>query len=247
MSQGPVWTDELLRNPHDVADKASRVRSMFNAIAPRYENTNTICSAGRDAAWRARAVQLADIDANDVVLDIACGTGDFARAFLRAGPRCVIGCDFAHEMLVRAAGGGSPRRWVEADALRLPFADRSFTVVSCAFGVRNFLSLDTGLSEMLRVLQPGGRVIILEFARPKSGLFRFGYELYANRIMPVLASWISRDRSGAYRYLPRSVVSFLDAAQMCRRMESVGFQSVTATPLTFGVATVYCGRAAKGP
>ncbi len=220
---------------------------MFNAIAPRYECTNTICSGGRDAYWRNRAVQLASIRSDDDVLDIACGTGDFTRAFARAHPRSVTGCDFAHEMLTRAARTpGTVRRWIEADALRLPFNDGSFSLTSCAFGVRNFVDLDAGLSEMLRVLKPGGRSVILEFARPKSVLFRVTYELYANRIMPWAASCISGDQSGAYRYLPRSVVSFLNAEQMCDRLKKAGFEAFSATPLTFGVVTVYLAWRAKG-
>ena len=236
----PIWTDDLLRAPHEVADKASRVRSMFNAIAPRYERTNTICSGGRDAYWRTRAVQLACVRPDDDALDVACGTGDLTRAFARAGSRSVTGCDFAHEMLTRAAqASGDAPRWVEADALRLPFLDASFSLVSCAFGVRNFVDLDAGLTEMHRVLKPGGRVVILEFARPKSLFIRAGYEFYANRIMPRAASWISGDQSGAYRYLPRSVVSFLSADQMGERVKKAGFATFSATPLTFGVANVY--------
>jgi demethylmenaquinone methyltransferase/2-methoxy-6-polyprenyl-1,4-benzoquinol methylase len=243
----PIWNDDLLRAPHEVADKASRVRSMFNAIAPRYQRTNTICSAGRDAHWRNRAVQLAAIRSDDDVLDIACGTGDFTRAFAFARPRSVIGCDFAHEMLTRAAQApGTAHRWVEADALRLPFRDGAFSLLSCAFGVRNFVDLDAGLAEMHRVLKPGGRAVILEFARPKSAWFRVTYEFYANRIMPWAASWISGDQSGAYRYLPRSVVSFLDAKQMGDRLKQAGFAAISATPLTFGVATVYRAWKAKG-
>ena len=213
---------------------------MFNAIAPRYERTNTICSGGRDAYWRNRAVRLAAIRSDDDVLDIACGTGDFTRAFAQAHPRSVTGCDFAHEMLIRAAQApGTESRWVEADALHLPFQDGSYSLISCAFGVRNFVDLDTGLAEMYRVLKPGGRAVILEFARPKSFLFRTLYEFYSNRIMPWAASCISGDQSGAYRYLPRSVVSFQSAEQFCDRLKKAGFEKFSTTPLTFGVATVY--------
>lgn len=234
------------------ADKAGRVRGMFDAIAPRYELVNTLFSGGRDAAWRRRAVALTRVTAADRVLDVACGTGDFARAFQRAGVQQVIGCDFAHQMLVRARAGEAagragiherfPRAWVEADALRLPFADRSFTIVSCAFGVRNFADLDAGLVEMHRVLASDGRAVILEFTRPKNAGFRKLYELYANRLMPRAAAWVSGDRSGAYRYLPRSVVSFLDAEQMCARLIRAGFKAPSAVPLTFGVVTVYLAR-----
>lgn len=240
MTADPLWNDDLLQAPHKVADKAARVRTMFNTIAPRYEYTNTICSGGRDAYWRRRAVELAAITKEDEVLDIACGTGDFARSLANANPRSVTGCDFAHEMLVRAAQAqsGIPR-WVEADALRLPFPDACFSAVSCAFGVRNFVNLDSGLAEMHRVLKPGGRTVILEFGRPSSPLIRVLYEFYSNRIMPWAASRISGDLSGAYRYLPRSVVSFLTMEQMCERLQEAGFEATSATPLTFGVVNVY--------
>ncbi len=236
----------MLRTPHQVADKASRVRNMFNAIAPRYERTNTICSVGRDAQWRNRTVALAAVRSDDDILDIACGTGDLTRAFVRANPRSVTGCDFAHEMLVRAAQAQSDMHgWVEADALRLPFPDGAYSLISCAFGVRNFVDLDAGLAEMHRVLKPAGRVIILEFSRPKSVLFRAAYELYSNRIMPWAASCISGDQSGAYRYLPRSVVSFPGAEEMGNRLRMAGFVEFSATPLTFGVAHIYRAWKAK--
>lgn len=268
----PVWTPELLQSPHETADKAGRVRRMFNAIAPRYELVNTLFSAGRDAYWRRRAVELACVRGDDDVLDVACGTGDFARAFIQAGPRRVVGCDFAHEMLIRAVGtiegrlpgaeapgnfrppsgrkgtrtrGGERETdspvapWIEADALRLPFADGSFSITSCAFGVRNFDDLDAGLREMHRVLRPGGRAVILEFMRPTNAVIRRVYEFFTNRVMPLAASWVSGDRSGAYRYLPRSVVTFLNADQMCAKLHTAGFVQATATPLTWGVVTVY--------
>jgi demethylmenaquinone methyltransferase/2-methoxy-6-polyprenyl-1,4-benzoquinol methylase len=238
----PAWTRGELCAPHEAADKASKVRRMFNAIAPRYELINSLFSAGRDAVWRRRAVQLATVGRRDLVLDVACGTGDFARAFLDAGPKLVVGCDFAHDMLTLAADRGrAGLQWCEGDALHLPFGDQSFAITSCAFGVRNFQSLGAGLAEMHRILGPGGRVVILEFSRPRNRIARGLYELYSTRIMPVAASVISRDRSGAYRYLPRSVVSFIDADQMCAELQQAGFTDVKATPLTFGVVTVYTG------
>lgn len=239
--QEPAWTSELLDAPHDVPDKASRVRGMFNAIAPRYELVNALCSGGLDAGWRRHTVRQSSVTSDDDVLDIATGTGDLARAFARAAPRSIVGMDFAHEMLTlahRDATGGVDR-WCEADALRLPFRDASFSITSCAFGVRNFRDLDAGLAEMHRVLKPGGRAVILEFTRPKNALARACYELYSTRFMPLFAAWLSGDRSGAYRYLPKSVVSFLDATQMCDRLREVGFSEARATPLTMGVVTVY--------
>jgi len=265
----PVWDKQLLIAPHRAADKARRVRAMFEAIAPSYERVNTIFSGGRDAVWRRAAVRLARVGRDDTVLDIACGTGDFARVFAAAGASRVVGCDFAHQMLVLAACGvrqrsslrgrrrssssrpaeldangrpASTLRWCEADALRLPFQDGSFSIAACAFGVRNFQDLAAGFSEMHRVLRPGGRVVILEFSRPANRLAGLAYEVYSTKIMPLAASWLSGDRSGAYRYLPRSVLSFYSAEQMCARLGQAGFTDATATPLTFGVVTVYVAR-----
>ena len=249
---GPAWTSEALASPHSVADKSGRVRRMFNGIAPRYALINSLFSFGCDARWRRQAVDLASPRTDDRVVDIACGTGDFARAFTRVGSRAVVGCDFAHEMLKLAAGhdsrdsaGRSAQSqardpvWCEADALCLPFRSGSFSIASCAFGVRNFQDLDAGLVEMYRVLRPGGRAVILEFTRPKNPLARGSYTLYSEYLMPVAATLIAGDRTGAYRYLPRSVVSFLDAEQMCARLRQAGFVEVTATPLTMGIVTVY--------
>ena len=238
----PLWTPDLLQEPHAAADKAGRVRRMFNAIAPRYELVNAVFSGGRDAAWRRKAVHLAAVRHDDDVLDVACGTGNFARAFAEAQPQSVTGCDFAHEMLRRAGSGGADVRWCEADALRLPFAAATFSLVSCAFGVRNFQDLDRGLAEMFRVLRPGGRAVILEFTRPENPLIRGVYELYTRHIMPVGARLLSGDHSGAYRYLPKSVVTFLDSAQFSRRLLSAGFAACATTQLTLGAVTVYVAR-----
>lgn len=243
----PAWNSQSLAQPHRAPDKSVRVRRMFNGIARRYEFINTLFSAGRDTAWRREAVRLAQIGPTDDVLDIAAGTGDFSRVFAAAGARSVVGVDFAHEMLklAAAAKNQTATRWCEADALRLPFANESCSVVSSAFGVRNFADLDEGLREMHRVLRPGGRAVILEFTTPTNRIARAGYHLYSQRIMPFLASLISGDREGAYRYLPRSVVSFPDAEQVCRRLEEAGFVDVQANPLTMRIVTVYVARRDK--
>jgi len=234
-----VWTTGSLASPHDAPDKAGRIRRMFNAIAPRYELVNSVFSGGRDAVWRRKAVALAAVRCDDDVLDIACGTGDFARAFAAAGPRSLVGCDFAHEMLIRAAARPVPPcRWCEGDALRLPFGAGGFSIVSCAFGVRNFADLDGGLKEMYRVLRPGGRAVILEFTRPQNRLVRAVYEFYCRKVMPVVASLLSGDKTGAYRYLPRSVVTFADARQMSERLAGTGFSRVIVAPFTLGAVTI---------
>lgn len=254
MSKQAVWTQKALRSPHEAADKAERVRRMFNAIAPRYELVNSLFSAGRDTYWRRKAVELTCVQSDDLVLDLACGTGDFARAFARAEPACIVGVDFAHEMLLRAAGltprGRTARRvardlhWVEADALRLPFREGTFSIVSCAFGVRNFADWDAGLAEVRRILRPGGRAVILEFQRPAHGAFRRVFEFFSNHVMPIAATWVSSDRSGAYRYFPRSVLSFLTAEQMQEKLRAAGFADMTVTPLTHGIVAVHIARTA---
>ena len=242
------WDEQRLASPHAQADKAARVRHMFDSVASRYELVNHLFSAWRDRAWRRTAVRLAGVGPDDTVLDVGCGTGGFLRAFAAVAdpPRRLVGGDFSHGMLREATRRGRSRRgcwfhWVEADALRLPLASESFTVACCAFGVRNFQDLDTGLREMWRILRTGGRIVILEFTRPKSRAFRAIYEFYAGRFMPWAATWLSGDRTGAYRYLPRSVVSFISAAEMCTRLERAGFGNITAKAMSVGIVTVYVG------
>jgi demethylmenaquinone methyltransferase/2-methoxy-6-polyprenyl-1,4-benzoquinol methylase len=238
----PVWHRDNLEEPHAVADKAHRVRTMFDAVAPTYSLVNTLTSFGRDAHWRRRAVQLAGINPEDRVLDVACGTGDFTRVFasVEPSPAIVVGADFAHQMLALAERGpGRSVRWCEADALCLPFADDSFTVVSCAFGIRNFEHLERGLGQMHRVLAAGGRAVILEFSMPKLTVVRHLYRWYLSRMLPLLATLVSRDRTGAYRYLPRSVLRFEDRQRITALLGEVGFRHVEVHPLTFGVVVVY--------
>jgi demethylmenaquinone methyltransferase/2-methoxy-6-polyprenyl-1,4-benzoquinol methylase len=237
---GVLWDEKRLADPHGQPDKAARVRAMFDAIAPTYERVNRTLSAGRDAYWRRRAVELARVGPRDRVLDLACGTGDFARAFALARPARVVGCDFSENMLSLAARRGRHAiHWCRADALALPFTDASFDVVSCAFGVRNFDSLAAGLREAARVLSPGGRIVILEFSRPASRVAGALYLVYLHRVLPRLAAWISGDRSGAYRYLPQSVSSFVDTRGMSEALAAANLARVDATPLTIGIVTVF--------
>ncbi|MFQ5411802.1 MAG: bifunctional demethylmenaquinone methyltransferase/2-methoxy-6-polyprenyl-1,4-benzoquinol methylase UbiE [Phycisphaerae bacterium] len=235
-----IWDDGRLVRPHDQPDKARRVREMFDRIAPTYEHVNRWLSAGRDAYWRRRAVELTSIRPSDCVLDVACGTGDFARTFEEAGPKRVVGADFSERMLALAPGREPDSiDWCRADALSLPFSDASYSVVSCAFGVRNFQDPAAGLREMHRILRPGGRVVILEFSTPRSGPAASLYSFYFHRVLPKAARWISGDRSGAYDYLPKSVSSFLDAAGMIASLKSAGFARIETRPLSFGIVRVF--------
>jgi demethylmenaquinone methyltransferase/2-methoxy-6-polyprenyl-1,4-benzoquinol methylase len=239
-----LWDARRLRSPHRQADKAHRVRRMFDRIAPTYELMNRLASLGCDASWRRRAVSLAGASEGDSVLDVACGTGDLARAFAeRAGK--VVGVDFAANMVALAAArGGAGLHWCLGDALRLPFPDGTFNMTCCGFGVRNFQDLSAGLREMHRTLRPGGRAVILEFVMPAGRLFRWFYGLYLRRAIPLLARVVSRDRTNAYRYLACSVVSFLSRDQMVDHLGQAGFVRVTAFPLTWGIVVVYVAEKA---
>ncbi|MFQ6048250.1 MAG: ubiquinone/menaquinone biosynthesis methyltransferase [Phycisphaerae bacterium] len=237
-----VWDGRSLSRPHAQPDKAWRVRRMFEAIAGRYELVNRLASFGLDAYWRRWAVKLADLKPGERALDVACGTGGLTRALLRAGRglEVLVGLDFAGPMLQRAAvSSDGAIGWCQADALRLPFSDGSFTLVSCAFGVRNFQELLAGLKEMHRVLRPGGRAVIAEFSLPSGRLIGWVYRLYFERLMPAVAMMLSGDRWGAYRYLVRSVISFVDRDEFCEILRRAGFGRVKVQVLTLGAVVVY--------
>ncbi|MFG0258129.1 MAG: bifunctional demethylmenaquinone methyltransferase/2-methoxy-6-polyprenyl-1,4-benzoquinol methylase UbiE [Phycisphaerales bacterium JB043] len=239
----PAWTsEELAGDPHEREDKPRRVRRMFGAIAGSYDLNNRLHSFGRDQAWRRRAVALSDVDPGSRVLDVACGTGDLTRAYSHAGASSVTGCDFTPEMLAIARRKTrEPIEYIEADAMALPFEDASFDVVSIAFGIRNVGDSDTALREFARVLAPGGRLVVLEFSEPRNALLRWLNRVYCHRVMPVTATLIARDRSGAYRYLPRSVSTFLDREEIRGAMERAGVGDVRQHPMTFGVCVCSVG------
>ena len=246
-----VWTrDDLAQNPHRTPDKASRVRRMFAAIAPRYDLNNRLHSFGRDQAWRRRAVELCQVNARDEVLDAACGTGDFAAAFARAGAARVVGVDFTEQMIdiardkARRLDMPESRRpqYDVADATQLPYEDASFDIISIAFGIRNVDEPHHALREFRRVLRPEGRLVILEFSQPRRAIIRALNAVYCRHIMPITATLIARDRSGAYRYLPRSVATFADPSELARLLTESGFERVESYPFTFGVCTATLAR-----
>ncbi len=233
--------------PGDEASAASAVREMFSTIAPRYDLLNHVLSFNVDRFWWWRtARKFAPVLRNpdSAVLDLCCGTGDMTFALLRrAGERgaTILGADFAHPMLVRAArkSEGTRLKWIEADALQLPFGDGEFELVTSAFGFRNLANYDAGLREIHRVLFPGGEVGILDFGEP-SGLIGKLYRVYFRHVLPAIGSLIS-GVTGPYSYLPASVERFPAPEEMLARMEKAGFHNVSWTPYTFGVAGLYRG------
>jgi demethylmenaquinone methyltransferase/2-methoxy-6-polyprenyl-1,4-benzoquinol methylase len=243
----PAWDSARLADPHAAADKAGRVRRMFAAIAPSYDVNNRLHSLWRDQAWRRAAVRLAEVGPGDVVLDVACGTGDLALALADRGPARVIGVDFVEPMLAMArckstaSRRPSPIAYTVGDAMALPLADRSVDVVSIAFGLRNVTAPQKAIESFYRVLRPGGRLVVLEFSLPANPLLRSAYNLYFRHVLPRTATLIAGDRTGAYRYLPESVNTFIDRAGIVGLMHDAGFTGVQARAMTLGIAVAYLG------
>jgi demethylmenaquinone methyltransferase / 2-methoxy-6-polyprenyl-1,4-benzoquinol methylase len=229
-------------------DSAARaVREMFTAIAPRYDLLNHLLSANVDKLWWRRTARsfariLARPEAR--VLDLCCGTGDMALALRRQSPQAeIIGADFSHTMLVLASrknSQGRPIKWIEADALQLPFPDQSFDLVTSAFGFRNLADYDAGLREIARVLRPEGECGILEFSEPQGVMGKI-YDVYFKSILPRIGRLISGN-AGAYSYLPASVERFPQPPEILSRMKVAGFRDESWTPCTFGIAGLFVGK-----
>lgn len=227
---------------------AERIQRMFSAIAPVYDLLNHLLSLNIDRSWRRTTVRLVPPRGTQPILDLCTGTGDLALEYTRAAgdQTPIIAADFCAPMLVRATRKTNRRQasrigYVQADAMRLPLPSNCFQIVSVAFGLRNVENTDRGLSEMIRVTQPGGRVAILEFSRPRGTLLSRFYLWYFKYVLPKLGQVISKSGDQAYRYLPASVLAFPDGEAMLARLRQHGLQQVWQRPLTFGIATLYVG------
>jgi len=229
-------------NNTDPAEKKRYVRSMFDSIVPTYDLLNRILSGGIDNFWRRDLVKLTGGLENKRVLDICCGTGDLTRHLVKARGE-ILSLDFSFNMLKK----GVEKGWlggenISADAGKLPFKSGTFDFLTIAFGIRNIPDVDVFLSESLRVLKPGGRLMILELTRPDNPVVRFGYNLYLTKILPFVGGVLSGKRE-AYRYLAGSISTFLDRTILIERIKAAGFTSVDFRKKTFGVATIYiCGK-----
>lgn len=234
----------------------NRVRQMFGEISGRYDMMNHLLSGGIDYYWRWRTVRAVAPVGLDPILDVCTGTGDLALAYWNAGRRRipVMATDFTPEMLRlaeskrdRQSRGPSgtdqaPLTFLEADTQQLPFENDHFQIVSVAFGLRNVTDTELGLREMIRVCQPGGRVAILEFSMPGNRFLNTVYRSYFKHVLPRIGQLLARNRQSAYEYLPASVSEFPYGQALADKMTLCGLTSVTWTPLTFGIATLYVGR-----
>ncbi len=231
-------------------DKSQRrVREMFGEIAGRYDLLNHVLSLNIDRYWRWRTVRAVPAEGSAPILDLCTGTGDLALAYCRDSTAAtVVGADFCGPMLALGrekssrAGVSDRLTFVEADAMQLPFGEDLFQIVCVAFGLRNIADTDRGLTEMVRVCRPGGKVAVLEFSQPRWQLLAAVYGWYFQRVLPRIGQTIARNRHGAYQYLPRSVSEFPSGEQLVRRMTAAGLHDVWFRPLTFGVATLYVGQ-----
>ena len=235
-------------NDGDVRRKSEQVREMFDSIAPSYDIMNRMMTFGIDRLWRNRCVRMvSDLQPNDV-LDLAAGTGDLTIAIAKKIPTAsVTGADLSEGMIevgrkkIESASLQQRVALQVADALNLPFADNSFDAITIAFGVRNFQNLKRGYAEMLRVLRPGGTVVVLELTPPAAKTVKPFYRFYTRCIIPVVGRMVSKDKR-AYTYLPESIAAVPARQNMTEIMELVGFTEAAWKSLTLGVATIYSAK-----
>ena len=224
--------------------EAGQVRAMFDRIAGPYDAMNTLMTAGLHHRWRERAVQLARVGPGSRAIDVATGTGDLAIALARAvAPDGeVIACDFSEQMLARARAKAPALRFEWADALALPYASDSFDAATVGFGARNFSHLERGIEEMVRVVRPGGRVVILEITRPTREPMASFFRAWFDRIVPALGR-VAGD-GAAYSYLPSSVKRFPGPRELAAMMDACGLRSISYVLTAGGIIAIHVGEVA---
>jgi demethylmenaquinone methyltransferase/2-methoxy-6-polyprenyl-1,4-benzoquinol methylase len=233
----------------DISKSPERIAGMFDAIAGRYDFLNHLLSAGIDRRWRKRAIRSLALTGRERVLDLCTGTADLAIAALRGEPAAarVIGIDFAGAMLrvarekIRRERLGERLALVRGDATRIPIADASIDAVTIAFGIRNVDQVALACREMRRVLKPGGRLVVLEFAVPDVPGLSAVYLWYLNHLLPRIGRAVSR-HNAAYGYLPASIGAFASPDEFVKILRQGGFSDVSPTRLTFGSVILYTAR-----
>ena len=211
-------------------EKQRAVRSMFDAIAPRYDLINRIMTFRMDVGWRRKAVRSLALPSASTVIDLACGTGDLCRELAAAGLR-PVGADLSFGMLANAR---TDAPLVQGDALHLPFPDESVDGLTCGFALRNLVDLKGSLVEMARVLRPGGRIALLEVAEPENAVLRWGHAIYFGKVVPFIGGLLSD--ADAYRYLPRSVAYLPEPEVFLGQLADAGFVDVERRLLSVGIS-----------
>jgi demethylmenaquinone methyltransferase / 2-methoxy-6-polyprenyl-1,4-benzoquinol methylase len=233
--------------------KGAQIREMFDTIAPRYDFLNHLLSFGIDIRWRKAAIAGIGCRDGGIILDIATGTGDMALAAAEAVNQSarIVGLDFCENMIriartkVAATAYRDRISFGVASCEALPFRDNTFDAATIAFGIRNVVDRGMGLREILRVLTPGGRLVILEFSNPKSTITRTAYHFYLCRLLPFIGGIFSDSR--AYRYLPDTVLEFPDQDDFKKMMSAAGFEKTRHADYSFGIVTVYVGEKPSTP
>lgn len=224
------------------ADKKSTVRKIFDSIAFRYDLLNHLLSFGMDFRWRKKALKLSNLNETSILLDVACGTGDFAIEAHKMGVRKIIAADFSHNMLklFHKKSNWIAGRTVQMTAEQMPFKNNSFTNITVAFGVRNFYDIKKGFQSFYEVLKENGIATILEFRLPSNPIIRFVYRAYFKKILPFIGGIISGDKS-AYEYLPKSVEEFDEKVDIAGLLKEAGYKRIETHSLTFGIVQVVIG------
>lgn len=230
-------------------DREQYVQDLFRRVAPKYDFLNRLLSFRRDVAWRRFTARHAGLKPGDTVLDVATGTGDLAfdLAAVVGSEGRVVGLDFTEEMLVRARekadklGFSGVCRFVQGNAMDLPFADGEFDAATIGFGLRNVVDRERCLLEMRRVVRPGGLVLVLEFSQPVWPVFRQLYLLYFRHILPFIGRVVQGD-ADTYRYLPETVLAFPDQDSLAQHMRNLGFRNVRYHNLTGGICCLHVGE-----
>ena len=220
-------------------DKKNKVKNIFDSISGKYDFLNHLLSFGVDHYWRRKALKLTKVGSGSILLDVACGTGDFAIEANRQGVRKITGVDFSLNMLelFKKKQNWIGGRVVQTTAEQMPFRDESFTNITVAFGVRNFYDVKEGFRSFHRVLKDKGKATVLEFQMPENKFFRSLYKFYFKKILPFIGGIISKNKT-AYEYLPDSVEEFDEKISLVDLLKEVGFTSVIKYKLTFGIVQV---------
>ena len=238
--------EKLVKPYNSEKSKKEEVAEMFNNISANYDFLNHFLSLGIDHLWRKKAIkQLKNLEVKKVI-DIATGTGDFAIASLKLNPDEVIGVDISSGMLevgakkMKNKGYDKTIKMILGDSENLAFEDNYFDALTVGFGVRNFENLEKGLSEMLRVIRPGGKIVILEFSKPKKFPVKQVFSFYSKYFIPFFGKRISKDQQ-AYAYLPESVAAFPEGKEFENILKKLNYKSVQSIILSGGIATIYTG------